>query len=100
MKTKKKQSKKGLISGLVIGLIVPLVGLIIFYFSKSYDMNFVEYLKTIKGIGIASPLLSLCVIPNLLAFFIFIWQDKLIYARGVMMATLLYAIAVFIIKFS
>jgi len=99
IKPKQKVKSKGMLIGSLIGGFVPLIGIIAFYITRNYNLSFTEYLLTLKSVGIASPLLSLCVIPNLLAFFIFIWLDKLIHAKGVMLSTLLYAIAIFILKF-
>lgn len=99
IKPQTKKKDNGLLIGSLIGGIIPIIGLAIFYLSRNYNMTILEYLSTLKSVGIASPLLSLCVIPNLLAFFVFIWLNKLIFARGVMLSTLLYAFVIFIVKF-
>ena len=83
--------------GLTIGVIVPILTLIVVYlfsFNNYTVHQFVYFLQTMK---VMSKLLSLCVVPNLLAFFIFIWLDYLKSARGVLMATFIMAILVFVI---
>lgn len=85
--------------GLVSGLVVPWLVLLVYYRINYYYLTANDFLyKTVFLERVFVPLLSLCVIGNLLAFFIFIWTDKLLSARGVLFATILYAIAVFAIK--
>lgn len=85
--------------GLVLGLIVPWIVMLIYYRINYYYLSANDFLyKTVFMERVFVPLLSLCVLGNLLAFFLFIWTDKLLSARGVLFATILYAIAVFAIK--
>ena len=87
--------------GLALGLIVPWIVMLVYYrINYSYlSANSFLY-KTVFLDKVFVPLLSLCVVGNLLVFFIFIWSDKLNSARGVLFATILYAITVFAIKLS
>lgn len=61
-------------------------------------MYFPSYLRYLNGGGTFLPILSLCVIPNLLTFFIFIWTKRDKSAKGVLMATFAFAIYVGIMK--
>lgn len=84
--------------GLVLGLLTPAVFFIIYYFVRFHYMSIFAYFRYMKLGGIFTPTLSLCVVPNLLVFFIFIWTKRDKSARGVLLATFLYAIAVGILK--
>ena len=65
---------------------------------KSYD--FFDFLFRSFLLGVHFKLISICVFPNLLAFFIFIWTNYLKSARGVLLATFIYAFIIFIGKFT
>ncbi len=45
-------------------------------------------------------MISLSVIPNLLLFFLFIWTNRTLSARGVIFATLLVAMVMLVLKFA
>jgi hypothetical protein len=84
--------------GAALGMLAPLFTFLVYYliFHSSMTLdNFLDYLKTGQ---IFVSTLSLCVISNLLLFFIFIWTNKDKSARGVVMATFIYAIYVAIMK--
>jgi hypothetical protein len=84
--------------GFVLGIIVPAItffGIYLFAFPSQSLISFYEMITTK---GFFTQLLSLAVIPNVLVFFIFIWTNKLIGARGVLAATIIIAILVFALK--
>ncbi len=87
--------------GLIIGLILPLItSYIIFYFRFGDTLSvseFVEGLVQLKGF---TKLLSLSVMPNLLVFLIAIRLDRLLAARGIVTATILYAFVIVILRFA
>jgi di/tricarboxylate transporter len=85
--------------GLVLGLILPLLSVLIIYLLSKDSFLREEFQKTIIETELHIKLLSLCVIPNLLLFFTFIWTYRNYAARGVLMATFIYAIAIFAVKF-
>ncbi len=68
------------------------------YWVKYSEMDFTIYLKNIWQMKIFLKLLSLCVLPNLGFFMIFYKLRYDMAARGVIMATFMYAIAVLIAK--
>ncbi|MBI4646337.1 MAG: hypothetical protein HY738_07015 [Bacteroidia bacterium] len=92
-----KSKFDNMILGTILGFIIPLLAFgILYYFNKEKISQFKE-LFMLADIHIAA--FSLCVVPNLLLFFIFIWKNYYFSARGVLFATLLYTITVFIIKY-
>ena len=86
--------------GLVIGLITPLLVMFVYYRINFYYIRVDTFLYEAFMKSIFLPLLSLCVIGNLAVFFLFLQTDRYHSSRGVVFATLLYAISVFIMKFT
>ncbi len=84
--------------GLIAGLVVPLFVIIGFYNYRNVD-SVSAFIDNIVYAGIFSELVSLCVVPNLLLFFIFMWTNRLKSARGVISATFIYAFVVIGLKF-
>lgn len=78
--------------GAVCGLIAPFISLFIFYLIMYRNISFSKFFNDIiLGYGILLPVISLCVITNLLVFFIFVWTNRNYSARGVLLATFVYA---------
>ncbi len=87
--------------GLLIGLILPIItSYAIFYFRFGDTLSFKEFADGLLQLHGFTKLLSLSVIPNLLFFLIAIKLERLLAARGIVTATLLYAIVVVILKFA
>jgi hypothetical protein len=73
--------------GIILGILVPAITVLLAYKIRfnQYEMN--EFFSLLVQKKLLSSLLSLCVIPNLLVFFIFIWLNHLYSARGVLLST-------------
>ncbi|HRH63467.1 MAG TPA: hypothetical protein PLI68_09085 [Bacteroidia bacterium] len=89
-----------LLLGLALGIITPVLVLLVYYQVNFYYIRVDTFLYETFMKRIFLPLLSLCVVGNLAVFFLFIQTDRYLSARGVVMATLIYAILVFILKFT
>jgi hypothetical protein len=86
--------------GLIAGILLPVIVMTLVYIMK-FSGYPIEYFKQqLMEMKLFSKYISVCVYPNLGLFFIFIWANRLLSARGVLMATILLAIVVFILKFS
>ncbi len=85
--------------GTVGGILLPFISLFIYHAIKFSDISFSEFLASYARIGVLTHVISLAVIPNLLLFFAFIQANFLRGARGVLLATFLFAFAVLIIRF-
>jgi hypothetical protein len=86
--------------GLALGLLAPVITFFAFYFIRYPLLDLVKYIDFVFKQHVLSPLMSLCGIPNLLIFFVFIWRDFYFSARGVLLATFILAVVVFVIKFA
>ena len=87
--------------GLLIGIILPLItSYIIFYVRFGDTLTLSEFVNGLIGVHGFTKLLSLSVIPNLIFFLIAINLERLLAARGIVTATVLYAVVVLILRFS
>lgn len=81
-------------TGLLIGLAIPLVVFYITYQVKYSDIDFVLFLKGMWRMKIFLKLLSVCVFPNLGIFLLFYRMKYDLAARGVILATFIFAFSV------
>lgn len=86
--------------GIVIGILIPVIAIIFFNYSVNKNLTITEFYYAMQEKGIMSSILSLTGIPNLLMFFVFLKLNKLKTVKGIMAATVLLAVTVFIVKFS
>ena len=95
---KKSERFNNLISGLIAGLILPVIAFIILWLII-FDGTLAAYFHRFAEMNRLASLISLCAIPNLLLFFVFIWTNNYKSARGVIFATLILALAMVLIKY-
>ena len=80
--------------GLIAGLIFPLIVSFMIYKTRYFGGDsYYKFIQTLISFHSFGKLLSISVFPNLLLFFGAIWSNRLLAARGVLMATVLYALA-------
>lgn len=98
MKYLGKSTYDSVILGTSLGLGVPIIAFMSYYFIRYTGMYFPAFIRYLNAGKLFLPILSLCVIPNLLTFFIFIWTKRDKSAKGVLGATFVFAIYVCIMK--
>ena len=97
---KRKQNQVDrILTGWLLGTIVPLVIFMIAYQVKYSGMGFFVYLKNLWYMGVFLKILSVCVFSNLGFFLLFYRKKYDMAARGILMATFMYAFLVLIAKF-
>ncbi len=86
--------------GLLLGILAPVLTMLIIYLIQfsSYDLNELVNMLVLKKVF--TKIVSLCVIPNLALFFLFLNKNYYYSARGILMATVIFALFVFITKFA
>jgi hypothetical protein len=84
--------------GTAAGIFVPFISVLIFYSTNFAEVSIAYFITYSLQIKILPQLISLCVIPNLGLFFLFMWRNHLNAARGVIMATILLALIVLALK--
>ena len=98
MSPRKRNRYDQILTGWIIGIIFPIVVFLIVYQLKYSEMEFTVYIRNIWQMKIFLKILSLCVFPNLGFFFLFYRMKYDMAARGVIMATFMYAFAVLVAK--
>jgi hypothetical protein len=88
-----------LVSGLFSGFILPFITGMVIFILTAHHQSLRDYLQHIIDSGIVTHAISLCVFPNVVIFLVFNRFDMLKAARGVLAATIVWAILVFAIKF-
>jgi hypothetical protein len=73
--------------GTSLGILLPVITVFIAWKIRFNHYDLDGFFNLLMQKKILSSLLSLCVIPNLLVFFIFIWLNYLYSARGVLLST-------------
>ena len=91
---------KILIKGFLIGLIAPIVAFAVYVAFFTEESDPMGIYRQVVSIGKLTHVISLSVLINLLIFFMKIRTYRDEQARGVLFATMLYAIIIIIIKFS
>ena len=85
--------------GIVLGFFAPLLGLIAFYFIKFKSLTFLEFLQLLSIYQtLLTSVISLSLITNAVIFTLYINQQKDKTARGLFIATCIYAIILLSIK--
>ncbi|MDR0413881.1 MAG: hypothetical protein LBH84_00505 [Prevotellaceae bacterium] len=91
--------RKQRIWGAAIGLAVPVAAFFISYMRYSSAFTLAQYLQFLTTHSLLSKVLSLCVVPNIVAFFIAIAFNRDSVAHGVLFSTIALAIVVAAVYF-
>ncbi|MFL9482962.1 hypothetical protein ACI6Q2_09300 [Chitinophagaceae bacterium LWZ2-11] len=92
--------KDNLVLGIILGILAPLVGLVCFYFCKFSRLSFTEFLEfLVIWKSLFTSVISISLIANAIVFTVYINTRKDKTARGVFIATCVYAIVCLSMKF-
>lgn len=94
-----KSRFNNILLGSVLGIIVPAITILVAYKIRFDQYQIDEFFRILLEKKILSSLLSLCAIPNLLVFLIFIWLNYLYSARGVLLSTFIIGFVIVVVKF-
>ena len=96
---KKKKNFTTFLTGLIAGLILPLLTVLGFYLIRfSGNKTITEFIEYLRYYDVTTKIISLCVLPNLLLFFVFMWTNRYEPAKGVILSALIYTIFVLILN--
>jgi hypothetical protein len=87
-----------LLTGILSGVILPVIVYFVLYFSKVQDIRFTLFSHHLVIGNIIPIIISHCVLPNLLLFFVFNGLDWLKAAKGVLGTTVVLTLIIFAIK--
>ena len=93
--------KDNLRLGIILGFIAPILGMIIYYFAAFYmrDVTFSEFLHYLRIYrSVLTGVSSASLVANAILFTIYINSRRDKTAKGIFLATLVYGIAVLLIK--
>lgn len=85
--------------GAALGIIAPFITFSGYYVVKYNYMTIKEFIDYLAMAKTSAAILSLCVLANLLVFFIFIQTEKYLSAKGVLLSTFIYGGIVCYLKF-
>lgn len=86
--------------GLLLGILGPLLAMIGVYVFMFPGDSMSELINSLVSKRVFTKIISLCVLPNLALFFLFINKYYYRTARGILLSTMLFALFVFITKFA
>lgn len=88
------------ILGLIIGILFPMIGVLIMYLVRFKGVPFGEYITNLFNNGkLGSMVLSLSTLLNIIPFLYYTSKRLDLTARGILVATMLYAVLFVLIKF-
>jgi hypothetical protein len=94
-----KTKLNNFILGIIAGLFLPFLSLLMYWLWSFKFINFIpQFFKFLLMGRVLSAVLSLCLIPNLGMFFLFINKEYYKTTRGIILSTLLYGFAIVAIK--
>jgi hypothetical protein len=101
MKGKQKSKYNAVPIGVITGIVAPMLAMFIFYlYEQDQFETFRMFYKFLISQDVLTNVISLCAIPNLLFFYIYLRRNYYYSARGVILATFIIAFAVFVMKIS
>jgi len=90
--------KNSIALGIISGIIAPMIGLLCYWLFSFRQMGLSEFLIYFHRYKLVSAALSTCLVFNLGVFFLFLYLKWETSAKGVLIATFLYAIIVVLAK--
>lgn len=87
-----------LTAGIIFGIVVPVIFYIIVFYSKFNNLRFSDFHRDIYLGKLLPLIISRCILPNLVLFFVFNWLNWLKAAKGVFISTLALAAILFTFK--
>jgi hypothetical protein len=84
--------------GIAAGILLPVIVYFVLYFAKVNDIRHVLFSDYAVLSTILPLLISHCVLPNIVLFFILNGMDKMLSAKGVVISTVILAVGVFATK--
>jgi hypothetical protein len=80
--------------GFITGILVPMLAFFVYYKLKFANIEFTDYMISMHQYKLLFKIMSLCVLTDLVAFYLFMHFKLMRCAQGVVMACFLYALSV------
>ena len=88
------------IIGFVLGLIIPMLMFVLYYEVKYTSYTWKEYVDGAKQLSTLPSFIKISVFANLPVFFLFNLIHKFNLCKGIFIASMLYIIAMFVVKYA
>lgn len=98
MNNKKLQQFDTLVTGIIAAVIIPILVYFILYYTKLQDVQSTIFSNNLLIGNIIPVIVSHCVLPNLLLFFLFMGINWMQAAKGVLGTTVVLTVLIFAIK--
>jgi len=85
--------------GLIVGLLIPILSFLLYYIFRFGQYKFTDYLHLLIESKKIVNVLSLSVLPNLAPFMLLINSSRYSSGRGVLAATIILGVIIFVLKF-
>jgi hypothetical protein len=86
--------------GLIVGFSLPFVFFLLYFLFRFNNISFSDYIRILVETRKIVHVITLSVFPNLIPFMLFVRTDRYRSGRGVLAATIVLGIMIFIMKFS
>ena len=86
--------------GLLVGFLMPILSFVMYYMFRFGHTTFLDYIHTLIESKKIANVLSLSVLPNLAPFMLLINSSRYSSGRGVLAATIVLGVIIFILKFT
>ena len=101
MTNKEPKRKWGQLVGLITGVLLPVLAVAVFYvWNLDKFGEWQGFLHFLGTRDVLPKIMSLSVLPNLAAFFIFLRMNQLNAARGVLLSTIIIGFVMVLVRFS
>jgi len=97
---KQPQSYNSIAFGVLAGLVTPVIFFMLYFLFRIHSTDFAGYLKFLIESKKLVHVISLVVFPNLIPFFLFLNSSRYRAGRGVLGATIVLGIVIFVLKFT
>jgi hypothetical protein len=94
----KLQQLNTLATGIISGIILPVIIYFILYYSKVQDIRFTLFSNHLVIGNIIPVIISHCILPNLVLFFIFNGLNWIQASKGILGSTVVLTVVIFAIK--
>ena len=87
-----------LATGIISGILLPVIVYFILYYAKVQDVRFTLFSNRLVIGNIIPVLISHCILPNLILFFVFNGVSWMQASKGVLGTTVVLTVLIFLIK--
>ena len=84
--------------GILAGILLPVIVYLVLYFSRVNNVRDILFSDYTLLSSILPVLISHCILPNFILFFILNSMDRMLSAKGVVISTVILAVGIFVTK--